>query len=113
MTALMPSTRACLAVAFGTHLPSDSVLEIDVFTGQDLASGVIGVVEDGQGVLAIRAKFGEHTLSYGLSAPEDIIQKHVTNLLEESFLRLFVQEGLFTPDADALRRRLLCFRKEL
>lgn len=113
LTALMPSTRACLAVAFGTHLPADSVLEVEVFTAQDLTTAGIRIVEESNGVLAIQARCGAHTLSYGLSVPDNLIQKHVKNLLEESFLRLFVPEGVFTPDADALRRKLLYFRKEL
>lgn len=110
--ALTPATRACLAIAFGAHLPADFILELEVYTGRDVANEGIAVVDEGNGVLALQARVGEQTLRYGLSVPDVSIEKHVKSLLDESFLRLLMPDGVSTPDADALRRRLLFLRRE-
>jgi hypothetical protein len=104
--ALLPSTRACLAIAFGAPMPADSVLEIDVFSAQDLADGGVRTADAANGALTIQARIGASRVGYALSTQEGVIQTHFKRLLEDAFLRLLMPEGTATPDADTLRRRL-------
>lgn len=110
--ALTPATRVCLNVAFGVHLPPDSILELDVYTSQDVLSDGITGVDAGRSLLVLEARVGERALRYGLIVPDGAIEKHVKDLLDESFLQLLIPEGISTPDVDALRRRLHFLRRE-